>query len=403
MNPKRFSRPALTPLLVAATLAVLATACGGTRPYVDPLAELHNLRESAFTETMRIDPEAIEDPNVRELRTQSVEMLTACDIYSELAYENWDKKDDDLADEYARVGLIYYRSAENFARSAEARIRLNDANEAYQEQRRRRNDYNDQLRAETELISLLTTITALFERNEALRRELATIEEQYQSESRAMYAIQESRILEREASGMKADDFAPTVYAEANAILARAQQHYDDEQYEEAYDVALRAMETYRMAIQQSQGDYLAEQDAIMRDGENQQIFEAAQRVFGPELAFIDARGIVVVLPYLFERNESEVRDSERARLDQVLELLRAHSGREVLVEGHTQDRGASDANTALSQTRASEVQNYFLERAVRGSRLSTAGFGEEAPRYDNRTTDGRGDNDRVEIVFLFD
>ena len=100
MNPKRFSRPALTPLLVAATLAVLATACGGTRPYVDPLAELHNLRESAFTETMRIDPEAIEDPNVRELRTQSVEMLTACDIYSELAYENWDKKDDDLADEW---------------------------------------------------------------------------------------------------------------------------------------------------------------------------------------------------------------------------------------------------------------------------------------------------------------
>ena len=91
-------------------------------------------------------------------------------------------------------------------------------------------------------------------------------------------------------------------------------------------------METYRMAIQQSQGDYLAGQDAIMRDGENQQIFEAAQRVFGPELAFIDARGIVVVLPYLFERNESEVRDSERARLDQVLELLRAHSGREVLV-----------------------------------------------------------------------
>lgn len=378
-------------------------ACGGTRPYVDELAELHDLRESAYTDRMRQDPAEVEDPNVRELREQSSEMLLACDLFSEFAYEQWDKKQDDLAEEYARVGLIYYHAAENFSRSAEARERLNLANAEYQEQRRRRNDFEGQLRAENELIALLTTITALFDRNEALRRELATIEEQYQSESRAMYAIQEARILEREASGMKADEFAPTVYAEANAILARAQQHYDDEQYEEAYDVALRAMETYRMAISGAQADYLAEQDAIMRDSENQAIFEEAQRVFGPELAFIDARGIVVVLPGLFERNGSEIRDSELSRLDEVLGLLRAHTGRQVLIEGHTQDRGAFDANMALSQTRSGEVQNYFLERSVRGSQLSTAGFGEEAPRFDNRTSDGRANNDRVEVVFLFD
>lgn len=390
-------------VMASAILALFAVACGGTRPYVEQIGELHDLRESAFTDSMRIDPAELEDPNIRELRERSVELLATCDRYSDLAYEKWDKKEDDLAQEYARVGLIYYRSAENFARSADARERLNTANADYQEQRRRRNDYEGSLRSETELIALLETITELFERNAALRRELATIEEQYQSESRAVYAIQEARILQRESEGMSADRFAADQYADANAILARAQQHYDDEEYEEAYDVALQAMERYRMAIGAAEADYTAQQDSIMRDSENQAIFEEAQRAFGPEVAFIDARGIVVVMTHLFERNGSEIRSEGRPRLEQVVELLRQYDSREILIEGHTQDRGAFDTNMALSQTRADEVQNFFLERAVRPSRLTTAGFGEEAPRFDNRTTQGRMDNDRVELVFVFE
>ncbi|MFT4702811.1 MAG: outer membrane protein OmpA-like peptidoglycan-associated protein [Bradymonadia bacterium] len=382
---------------------VLLTACGGSRAYQSTVLELSELRDSSFTESMRIDPSEIDDANVQELRQNSVDMLAACDIYSEYAFDNWQSRKDELAVEYARVGMIYYRAAENFARSADARGRLNEANFSYQEQRRRRNEYQTSLRAEQELVALLTTITALFERNESLRRELATIEDQYQSESRALYAIQESRILQREAEGMKADDFAPEAYLEANAVLARSQQHYDDEEYEDAYDVALRAMESYRVSIEAARSDYLQEQDSVMRDSENQAIFETSQRLFGPDLAFIDARGIVVVLPGLFERNESDIESAGRDTLDQLLELVREFDSRQILLEGHSQDRGATDANMALSQTRSDEVQNYFLQRSVRSSRIQTAGFGEEAPRFDNRQSDGRANNDRVEVVFLFD
>lgn len=388
---------------ILSLFALFAVACGGGRPYVEQVGELYDLRDSVFTDTMRVDVEEIEDPNLRELRERSVELLTTCDRYSELAFEKWDKRDDDLAQEYARVGLIYYRAAENYARSAEARERLNNANADYQEQRRRRNEYDSAMRSETELITLMDTINVLFEQNAAIRREIEGIEERYQSESRAQYALGQALVLRTQAEGMSADRFAAEQFADANAVLARGQQHYEDEEYEEAYDVALQAMERYRMAIGDSEADYTAQQDSIMRDSENQAIFEEAQRAFGPELAFIDARGIIIVLANAFARNGSEIRDSGRDQLDQVVSLLREYDRREVLIEGHTQDRGAFDTNMALSQTRADEVQNYFLERAIRPSRLSTAGFGEESPRFDNRNEEGRSSNDRVEIVFIFE
>jgi outer membrane protein OmpA-like peptidoglycan-associated protein len=227
------------------------------------------------------------------------------------------------------------------------------------------------------------------------------MEAQFQSESRSVYAIQEARILQREAEGVKADEFATQQYTGANASLTRAAAHYDEGDYEAAYDIALRSMEEYRLAIETSQPNFLAEQDNILRDGQNQAIFEDAQRRFGAELAFIDARGIVVVVPGLFARGSSNKVDERIYLLDEILTILRSYDNRQILIEGHSQDRGSSENNMALSQTRSSEVQDYFLQRAISASRLSTAGFGEEAPRFDNRTDGGRADNDRVEIIFV--
>ncbi len=377
-------------------------ACGG-RPYQDELAELDDVLSSAFAEDMRVDLDEIEDQNVRDLRERALELLDAAHVNFDFADDAWRGRKDDQATEFSRVGLIYYHAAENYSRSAEARVRLSTANVRHQEQRERRNTFNDVLRSEEELVALLETVQQLFERNEELRRELATIEEQYQSESRAVYAIQEARILQREAEGMRADEYADDEYSEANATLARAVTHHDEGDYEEAYDVALRALEAYRGAIEAARPEYMRREDSLMRDGENQAIFEDAQRVFGPELAFIDARGIVIVVPNLFEQGGSEPKQNKVYLLDEVLNLVREFDDRSVLIEGHTQDRGSGQTNMALSQTRADEVQDYFLSRSVSGRRMSTAGFGEDAPRFDNRQSAGRHDNDRVEIVFLFD
>ncbi len=389
--------------LIMLPFLVLASACG-TRPFQDELAELHALINANSADEMRIETEEIEeieDQNVRELREQAIAMLNAAQVNYDYAAEAWGNRKDDQAEEFSRVGLIYYNAAENYTETADGRLRLGEANRSYQEERERRNEYDDQIRSESELVALLETIEQLFERNEALRREMATMESQFQSESRSVYAIQEARILQREAEGVKAPEFATDQYTVANASLTRSVAHYEEGDYESAYDVALRSMEEYRLAIEAAQPDFLAEQDNLLRDGQNQQIFEDAQRRFGAELAFIDARGIVVVVPGLFARGSSNMVNERVYLLDEILTILRSYDNRQILIEGHTQDRGSGENNMALSQTRSSEVQDYFLQRAVSADRLSTAGFGEEAPRFDNRTDGGRADNDRVEIVFV--
>lgn len=389
-------------LLAALLVASFAAACG-SRPFTDELAELDALLRSQAATEMRVDVEAIEDPNVRDLRERSIAALDDAQMSFEHAADAWGGRDNDVSREFSRVGLIYYGAADNYSRSAEGRLRLAEANRLHQEQRERRNEYDDMLRSETELTALLETIIQLFEQNSALRREIATMEAQYQTESRAVYAIQEARVLQREAEGVKAPEFAESGYTTANASLARAQAHLDEGDYEQAYDVALRAMEEYRLAIESAQPEFMAEQDLLLSNTQNQSIFEEAQRRFGTELAFIDARGIVIVVPALFERGQSNMRQDRVYLLDEILDLVRDYDNRNVLVEGHTQDRGSEETNMALSQTRADEVQDWFLQRSVRGSRLSTAGFGEAVPRFDNRDDAGRADNDRVEIVFLVD
>ncbi|MCB9507601.1 MAG: OmpA family protein [Myxococcales bacterium] len=392
------ARRTLTLALVFAAAAL--GACGG-RPFVDDLAELDGLLASNRVDDIDIDTSGIEDTNVRELRQQARDSLANSRLNYEHAADAWQNRKDDQADEFTRVGLIYFHAADNYATSADARERLGEANALYQAQRQRRNEYNDAIRSENELIALLETISQLFERNEALQRQLATVEAQFQTEAQAVYSIQEARIAQREAEGTKAPQYAADLYTQANASLARANQLYESGDYEGTAEIALRAIEEYHRATEAARPSFVAEQDVVLRDGQNQQIFQAATRAFGDQLAFIDARGIVVVIPGLFVRGQTDVNSDRVHLLDLVLDLIRQYDNRQILIEGHTQDRGADDANMALSQTRANAVQDYFLDRGVRGSRISTAGFGEAAPRFDNRTDGGRADNDRVEVVFL--
>lgn len=392
------------PRILIACAACVLVACGGGRPMPDELQRLDDLHRGGLADNIAsVVVEDIEDPAVQELRASALDNFESSEVYHEYAIDAFDSRKDDNAVLLARVGLIYFNAAENYHRSAEARERLNLANRSFEDQRRRRNEYSERLDTETELIRLLTTVQALFEQNEELRRQLATVEQEVRTESRALYAIQEARIQQRQAEGMRADEVAAGSFDTATATLARAQGLFDDGEFDMAYQAALEAVEQYSRVIAEAEPQFLEDRDRLMRDDQNRAIFEEAVRVFGDEAAFIDARGVVIVLPALFDRGGDEIRDSRVYLVDEALRLLRDYSNREVLVEGHTQSSGGSEDNTNLSQARADVVQDYLLERGIRASRLTTAGFGEDAPRYDERDAEGRRNNDRVEIVFLFE
>jgi outer membrane protein OmpA-like peptidoglycan-associated protein len=115
-----------------------------------------------------------------------------------------------------------------------------------------------------------------------------------------------------------------------------------------------------------------------------------------------ELRGMVITLPgrVLFPTGGSELSASARQSLERVSQVLSSHSsGMEIMIEGHTDSRGADSNNMQLSEARAQAVRQYLVERGVDSERLRAVGRGETAPIADNDTPDGRATNRRVEIV----
>ena len=85
--------------------------------------------------------------------------------------------------------------------------------------------------------------------------------------------------------------------------------------------------------------------------------------------------------------------------LNQLTKLLTVHPELEKLwIEGHTDNTGTAAYNLSLSQRRADAVRDYLIQQGVDSKRLVARGFGEEHPIAENKTSEGRAANRRVEF-----
>jgi OOP family OmpA-OmpF porin len=103
-----------------------------------------------------------------------------------------------------------------------------------------------------------------------------------------------------------------------------------------------------------------------------------------------------------FDSNKADIRKADVAELQAAIAFVKKYPGYKVSVEGHTDDRGAAKYNQTLSEKRAKAVKKYLVDNGVRDEgKISTAGYGEERPKADNKTEKGRFENRRVEILIL--
>lgn len=131
-----------------------------------------------------------------------------------------------------------------------------------------------------------------------------------------------------------------------------------------------------------------------------------AQRTLESEIEALKAkkseRGIVLTLgDILFETGKAELMPGAMRTIDQLAEFLRKHSGRNVLIEGHTDSVGGETYNLGLSQRRADAVKTTLIARGILPDRIMTKGYGEQYPIAGNSTSAGRQQNRRVEIIIL--
>ncbi len=111
-------------------------------------------------------------------------------------------------------------------------------------------------------------------------------------------------------------------------------------------------------------------------------------------------RGLVLTLgSVLFETDRAELADGAMATMDRLAEFLNENPDHRLLIEGHTDSRGAEEYNRTLSAERAMAVVNALSERGISRDRLRSAGLGEAYPVASNETSAGRQQNRRVEIV----
>jgi len=108
----------------------------------------------------------------------------------------------------------------------------------------------------------------------------------------------------------------------------------------------------------------------------------------------------------LFDFDKAELRPDAVPSLEKVAAVLREYPSAPVLIEGHTDSKGADAYNQTLSEKRAASVKDWLVENAgIDPARLSTRGWGETKPVAPNTKPDGSDDpegrqkNRRVEIL----
>jgi outer membrane protein OmpA-like peptidoglycan-associated protein len=101
----------------------------------------------------------------------------------------------------------------------------------------------------------------------------------------------------------------------------------------------------------------------------------------------------------LFALDSYQLQDETKSNLGELAKTLNKYEDTNILIEGHTDSSGEEDYNQNLSEKRAREVENYLASQGVKGSRITTEGYGEKQPLKTNETAEGRQSNRRVEVA----
>lgn len=254
--------------------------------------------------------------------------------------------------------------------------------------------------------------------------------------------LAEARKYYKVAEGGVANELVPDKVLEAKQALVMAEKAYDeDDESFEAESMAYIATRKAKLAIAEGgrasaekkmrsiDDEYVETQGALLKEARaaarlhktrlDQQTRElaaerrarrAAEGQLGAavsslrEIASVreDPRGVVITLDgaVLFPAGKVELLPIAKQRLVRVAQVLREQGDdKAITIEGHTDSRGSSRKNLAISERRAQAVRDHLIRLGVSADRIQAVGRGSGFPVASNRTPDGRANNRRVEII----
>ena len=99
-----------------------------------------------------------------------------------------------------------------------------------------------------------------------------------------------------------------------------------------------------------------------------------------------------------FDFDKATLKPAGKAKLDDLVGKVKGINLEVIIAVGHTDNVGSDVYNQKLAVKRAESVKAYLVSKGIEKNRIYTEGKGEKQPVADNKTTEGRAKNRRVEI-----
>ncbi len=134
----------------------------------------------------------------------------------------------------------------------------------------------------------------------------------------------------------------------------------------------------------------------------DRQAAEIERTVAGAEVIKAE-EGIIVKFDsgILFDFDKTDVKPAARENIANLVASLNDNPDTDILVIGHTDNKGTDKYNQGLSERRAKAVRDYAVSQGLAKRRVKTDGKSFHEPIADNDTESGRAQNRRVEIVIV--
>jgi outer membrane protein OmpA-like peptidoglycan-associated protein len=135
-------------------------------------------------------------------------------------------------------------------------------------------------------------------------------------------------------------------------------------------------------------GNYMDKQEAAMKKN--------------VKAANIERKGDKLVVRFnsqiLFDSGKNALKPAAEHDLGEFAKVLAQYPDTDIVVEGHTDNKGKKALNQKLSVARAEAVITYLSTQGVARPRMTGRGYADDKPVASNDTADGRQANRRVEI-----
>lgn len=221
--------------------------------------------------------------------------------------------------------------------------------------------------------------------------ELAAARSQAEAAQREAEQLRFQNIVQAEAAERALSDALALAQAQSDAAEAERLRQ------EQLTQLALKEAGIAReLAAAQARETKLAQAEAALRGDQ----LEALERQVAGLREQSTARGKSLVLgDAFFAANQGTLSATGKKNLQPALKFLARYPNLPVIIEGHSDSRGAAAANQKISQQRAESVRDALIKLAVDSARLKVVGLGEAQPIASNESDSGRAKNRRVEIV----